>query len=415
MLTKILEKLLKCRRGSAAMLTLAIMAFAVIGGAGVISMLSQSNKQAKSDLEEQMAWYAAEAGYVRARTELLAVGSDWKWLGADIALDESNNIKSSYRVDISRKTVTTGTGGAQTTTYTPIGENETIAAGDTFVVIARGTANGTKKAIRREVTPSSGTSGGGGGDGKPEDKPTETYNYTTPLSKPDALFVTSGKVTVSGQGGNTDINIIGDVYSSHSSNIEQQSNLTGSSHGLPETFATVIPDRVFHSDYWTTPDQYTDSVVIKTSSYTGGVAEGPAVAESNQKITTLVVDGDCTINSGTIKGNVCIIADGDVNINIPVGTDGKKSYLMILANGNVTMNASVNTNSSVMISSHQNAILAPDCAYFDGQIQAKGINNGHGVEVNGKKKTTKTVKFENIVLNNFGLNYINEKQLLVEE
>jgi Tfp pilus assembly protein PilX len=61
---------MRSQRGSMAVVALVMMLFLLIAGFAWLPMLAHENKTAQNDWEEQQAWYAAEAGFVRAKTEL---------------------------------------------------------------------------------------------------------------------------------------------------------------------------------------------------------------------------------------------------------------------------------------------------------------------------------------------------------
>ena len=68
------------KRGSVTVIALVFLLFLAILAGSWIIMMTQEKTNAMTDQKQQQAWYAAEAGYKRALTQIKQKNSDWTWL-----------------------------------------------------------------------------------------------------------------------------------------------------------------------------------------------------------------------------------------------------------------------------------------------------------------------------------------------
>ncbi|WP_455654564.1 pilus assembly PilX family protein [Phascolarctobacterium sp.] len=146
---------MRSQRGSVALIAIVFLLFLTIIGVSWLPLLNTEAQHAKMDSDEQMAWYAAEAGYKRAYAGLKNGDSGylgiWGWLSENFDKPEKlndldNKKKIQYAVIV---TNLQNTGG-----------NITVPDGD-HKITSIGIVNGIRRVIKETVTTSAGTGGGG--------------------------------------------------------------------------------------------------------------------------------------------------------------------------------------------------------------------------------------------------------------
>ena len=166
-----------------AVVALVMMLFLLIAGFAWLPMLAQENKTAQNDWEEQQAWYAAEAGFVRAKTELnnSADGGDWSWLAKSASKADLNAAMISIVDDI-----LTGTKQAKYAVYISpeLSSTDAPTAATEYSITAVGQVNGMQKILKKTITTAASSGGNSGGD--------------TPTA-PDAMVAAGGKIMVHGR------------------------------------------------------------------------------------------------------------------------------------------------------------------------------------------------------------------------
>ena len=68
------------RKGSATVMALLFLLFFTIIGVAWAAMMNMEVTTSSADIDEQQAWYAAEAGVKRAQVEILNKNTNWSWL-----------------------------------------------------------------------------------------------------------------------------------------------------------------------------------------------------------------------------------------------------------------------------------------------------------------------------------------------
>lgn len=392
-------EIMKSQRGSMAVIALVMMLFLLIVGVAWLPMLASENKTAQTDWEEQQAWYAAEAGFVRAKTELnnSKDGSDWKWL----AKSNSKNDLSAALISLSDD-VLTGTKQAAYAVYISpeLANTETPAAATEYTITAVGQVNGIQKILKRVVT--------------------------TAASKTDIILLglvqAGGTVTVE----NSNYNIAGDVYASQKI-IDKTGNQKPTKNGnyvstYQSTIATKIPDSVFlQSNYANlttiTPTGQWNAINIRTSGnylmnwplafnwgylltstsdvtlfvhsanpitfYTTNGIKGPT--DTTKPPLTIIFDNDVIFSGGPVTGNVRILAKGAIDYEV---NGSGNDRIMIASNGYLQLGREMVYG---LLSSNDSIKLKNSCPRFVGQVIAKNnvdIETGNVIFNDIVSKTT---------------------------
>ncbi|MHC1715253.1 MAG: pilus assembly PilX N-terminal domain-containing protein [Acidaminococcaceae bacterium] len=138
-------------RGSAAVISIIFMMFLLIIGIGFMPLMSSEVKHASMDMDEQKAWYAAEAGIKYVKVYQTDAAEIKAILGTDINLSDDSNT-AGYKLTMKDKTdssaVTSATSGF------PVEDK-------TYTVYSEGTSNGVKKVITGDFVFSTSSSSGG--------------------------------------------------------------------------------------------------------------------------------------------------------------------------------------------------------------------------------------------------------------
>ena len=378
-------------RGSAAVISIIFMMFLLIIGIGFIPLMSSEVKHASMDMDEQKAWYAAEAGikYVKAyQNDASLIKAK---LGIGQPLSDENNT-ATYTLTAKDKTDPSLTADFQ-------------AEKNTYIIYSEGVYNGVKKTITGEFVFAKSSSSSGGESGGED---------TVILP---GLIQAGGKVTIK----NSNYNITGDIYTTDSKNFSDKRHDNGAaSHSKVSTslgLKTKIPDSVFNIASYSNLEEVTFVTKVSGSSVeanntplnvnarqpiyitwpigwsaswgsgtfnyqitgeSGGILfinvprnvnsldlNNGIVGPSSGKPLTIILNNssNLTLNT-TFSGNIRVLASG----NITVAAKGKINGLFMLAtNGDITFNAPVEY---AFLSSNSNILLNNSCYLFAGQLQA---------------------------------------------
>ena len=372
---------MRSQRGSMAVVALVMMLFLLIAGFAWLPMLAQENKTAQNDWEEQQAWYAAEAGFVRAKTELnnSADGGDWSWLAKSASKADLNAAMISIVDDI-----LTGTKQAKYAVYISpeLSSTDAPTAATEYSITAVGQVNGMQKILKKTVT-------------------TAASNTGIQLS---GLIQAGGTVTVE----NSNYNIAGDVYASQKI-IDNTGNQNPTKNGnyvstYQSTIATKIPDSVFlQSNYANlttiTPTGQWNAINIRTSGnylinwpldfnwgylltstsdvtlfvhsakpitfYTTNGIVGPT--DTTKPPLTIIFDNDVIFSGGPVTGNVRILVKGAIDYEVN-GSKKDNDIIMVASNGKLQVGREMVYG---LLSSNDSILLKNSCPKFVGQIIAK--------------------------------------------
>ena len=379
---------MKSQRGSMAVVALVMMLFLLIAGFAWLPMLAHENKTAQSDWEEQQAWYAAEAGFARAKTELSnsAEGGDWSWLAASASKADLNAAMISIVDDI-----LTGTKQAKYAVYISpeLSSTDAPAAATEYSITAVGQVNGMQKILQKTVT----TAASSGGD--------------TPTAA-DAMVAAGGEITVHNPW--MKFNSDGTIFTSSKLTVNTNSDASaGNSNwwaALSAKLYTHLPDSMFVypsgtakgyltyggtlnlaanqtvymdslqiTDWQGAHPDYTGSSINvygeagSTVYFTNAVASklvfngitGPSSGEP----LNIIINGDISISNLSFSGNVRIIVNGTLTLG---GGSGSGNF-MFLSNGDITVKQSISSIHNLFLSSDGDIVITGD---FTGQMQAKG-------------------------------------------
>ena len=389
---------MKAQRGSMAVIALVFMMFLLIVGVAWLPMLAQENRTARNDWEEQQAWYAAEAGFVRAKTELnnSKTGGDWSWLAA-----------STSKTDLTAKlqTITddvlTGTKQAQYAVYISPSLATTAApsASTTYTITSVGQVNGVQKILKKTITTAATSTGGG----------TTTPPVTTTPVATSALVAAGGEITVKNpwMHFNSDGTIFTSTFLKVNPNSDASSSNTNWWSSLPSgTLYTHLPTSMFtypsatakgyltyggtlnlaenqtvymdnlqitdwqgaHPAYGSSTFNITGaagSTVYFTSAVASSLKFNGITGPSTGEPLNIIIDGDASFSGLNFSGNVRVIVNGKLTLS---GGSGSGNF-MFLSNGAIDVAQSISSIQNLFLSSDSNITIA---GAFTGQMQAKG-------------------------------------------
>lgn len=389
---------MKSQRGSMAVIALVMMLFLLIAGVAWLPMLAQENKTAQNDWEEQQAWYAAEAGFVRAKTELnnSADGGDWGWLAKSPSKADLQAALQSIADE-----VLIGTKTAKYAVYISpeLTASDIPAASTQYNITAVGWVNGMQKILKETIITANSSGDNGGGD-----TPTAT----------DAMAAASGQITVHDPW--MHFNSDGTIFASTQLKVNPNSDASAGNanwwSSLANTLYTHLPDSMFvypsgtakgYLTYGGTLNladgqtlymdslQITDwqgahpayngsfnitgaagSTVYFTSAVASKLVFNGITGPSSGEPLNIIIDGDADISGLRFSGNVRIIVKGTLGLS---GGDGSGNF-MFLSNGDITVKQSISAIHNLFLSSDGNIKITGD---FTGQMQAKGDIDIFGV------------------------------------
>ena len=377
---------MRSNRGSAAVISIVFMMFLLIIGIGFMPLMNSEVKHASMDMDEQKAWYAAEAGIKYAKAYQNDASEIKAILGTSTGLSEDNNV-AAYQLTMKDKN--DGSPVTSSTSGFPVPDK-------TYIVYSEGTFNGVKKVITEEfVFTTSSTSGGGESGGG-----TSGGNASV---LPGLIHASS--ISISGG------NLTGDLYAvSMSGNNYATYNFHTQSSGYSNSLFTHIQESWFPTLQQVVANQYTkllseygnepktkiknnsnyyinaSSIVDwKGNSYgssgssisTINGASGAVLyvyddlnlyniygSSGGEPFTVVFVNDQETIKNVNVYGNVRILAKNSLKLSGGGQNSGK---IMILTNGNLTLTGwnvvkgFISSNASIVISG----------GGFVGQIMAK--------------------------------------------
>lgn len=415
------------QRGSVALIAIVFLLFLSIIGIAWLPLLSSEAKQARLDSEEQLAWYAAEAGYKYAYAGLKnsSGSNDNYWdqtRGVNIsefAADPSKLVDKVYLNGSSDAAVTYAVG---VTGISDLGGGEYAIASGPHTVTSVGRYNGMTRIITEKIM--TGGSGGSGGIEEGEE------NLTLP-----GLVQAGGTVTVVSDPNHfnlpdIDTDFHGNLYGSNfidSVTGKKFTNNWTQSTGRP-ALKTRLPERLFDKSKYAdlqpfpdgkAPDIYSAKTVVLESGkdyywdftnldeemryLDASKASGRIVFIANNTAgqyldlselkgppsgepVTFVFSGTDPVGlGGTFTGNVRIFAAGDFNFGRSIA-DTAKGLTMIMANGDLNI---VGWIMKGFLSSDKNVQMSADYVFL-GQIQCRG-----------DFKTSQLIQFNDEVLKAF--------------
>ncbi|MDD4721670.1 MAG: hypothetical protein PHR07_02835 [Acidaminococcaceae bacterium] len=382
---------MKSQRGSMAVVALVMMLFLLIAGVAWLPMLAQEHKIVQNDWEEQQAWYAAEAGFVRAKTELnnSADGGDWGWLAKS-----SSNTDLKAAMQSIKDEVLIGTKQANYAVYISpeLTDNDIPAASTGYTITSVGQVNGIQKILRRIVT----TAASSGGDTPTAIEAMVAAGGKITVHNPWMHFNSDGTIFTSAQLTDLNVNPNSDAAASTSNWWGSLSNplythLPDSMFAYPSgtskgylTYGgtlnlaageTVYMDSLQITDWQGAHPAYTGSsiniygqagsTVYFTNAVVSKLAFNGITGPSFGKPLNVIIDGNISISNLNFSGNVRIIVNGTLILG---GGSGSGNF-MFLSNGDITVKQSISSIHNLFLSSDGNINITGD---FTGQMQAKG-------------------------------------------
>lgn len=408
-------------RGSAAVISIVFMMFLLIISVGFIPLMSSEVKHASMDMDEQKAWYAAEAGIKFAKAYANDVDTIKESIGQTIKVISDNDTVQ-YVMKI----------------IDPKDNSPVIASTATFpekdkkyIVYSEGIFNGAKKVITEEMVFAKGSSSGGESGG-------ETGGD---ISSVENSFINAGgRITIADKWITFNVSDDKTIMQSaqlvfpqrtnqwyDDSSYEQtaaKSNWWNKNISLVSSLYTYLPSSLFvnpsgtsqifvtNMNGWvvnlTTNEQgYIDNSSFAVSNpstitlsgqngstlYVKSSAVGKTVfneinGPSSGEPMTIFWDGDLTLSGLRISGNVRILVNGKLTL---AGGSGDGNF-MFMSNGDLTVSQSMSGMKNIFLSSNNNINIS---GAFTGQLQAK---NDIVIQGEGEK-----LVFNSSVLKAFGL------------
>lgn len=384
---------MKAQRGSMAVIALVFMMFLLIIGVAWLPMLAQENQTAQNDWEEQQAWYAAEAGFVRAKTELnnSSTGGEWSWLAASTSKTDLTAKLQNITDD-----VLTGTKQAKYAVYISPSLTATAApaASTTYAITSVGQVNGVQKILKKTITTAATSTG--------------STTTTTPVAT-SAMVAAGGTITVKDEW--MKFNSDGTIFTSTALSVTPNSDASSSNtnwwSSLPSgTLYTHLPASMFVYPSATAKGYLTyggtlnlaenQTVYMDNLQITDWQGAHPAYSNSTFNITgaagstvyftsavasslkfngitgpstgeplNIIIDGDASFSGLNFSGNVRVIVNGKLTLS---GGSGSGNF-MFLSNGAIDVAQSISSIQNLFLSSDSNITIA---GAFTGQMQAKG-------------------------------------------
>ena len=387
---------MQSNRGSAAIISVVFMMFLLIVGIGFMPLMNSEVKHASMDMDEQKAWYAAEAGikYVKAYSaDPAAIKSEIDKITSLSSAGSASTYKLTLKDKTDNSDVTSSTAGFPETDRT-------------YIVKSEGMANEVKKAITEEMifvaSESGGSSGGESGgtalEGVMHAGGTVTFAssgvgsvsggvYATDVTSPDYLKLADNN-QVYKQTGDYYKNLytkISDAWF-----IDENEAKKGNQKLSDKNWEVSVPagDTMYTSSLKNEHKLvgYAGSrlyMYSDTMNYISNIV-GPS-----GDVAPFVIVCENGINKGSlgITGNVVIIANSAVKIT-SWGIYNAKT--MIFSNGDITLSG-IDVYKG-FISSNQN--ITYNGGSFTGQMQARG-----NIQIN----SAGTLTYDNTVLKAYGI------------
>lgn len=413
------KRAMNSNRGSAAIIAIVFMMFLLIIGGSFMPLMSSEIRHASMDMDEQQAWYAAEAGIKFAK----AYANDAKTIKESIGqklkvISDNDSVQYVLKiVDPKDSSVVTST---------------SLKPDKRYMVYSEGIFNGVKKVITEEMVFAKGNGSGGNSGG-------ESGGGTSgDISSVENSFISAGgRITIVDK--DMKFSVSDDKTIMQSSQLifpqrtqqwyddstyeksAAKSNWWNKNTNLASSLYTFLPSSMFVVPSTATriyrPDngafylsngetRYIDNESLKgytEFSVTGASGstlyfkqelplsslkfwgiEGPASGEP----MTIFWDGDLSLSQLAMSGNVRILVNGKLTLS---GGRGKGNF-MFMSNGDLTVSQSMSGMKNIFLSSNNNIYIS---GAFTGQLQAK-----NDIEIKG---TGETVVFDSSVLKAFGL------------
>ena len=401
-------------RGSAAVISIIFMMFLLIIGIGFIPLMSSEVKHASMDMDEQKAWYAAEAGmkYVKAYQNDASLIKDKLEIGQPLSDD---NDTATYTLTVKDKTEPNSTA-------------DFPAENHTYTIYSEGIYKGVKKIITGEfVFAKSSSSGGESGGETSEDVSSIENSFINAggritIADKDMKFLVSDDKTIMQSSQLIFPQRTNQWYDD--STYEQsaaKSNWWNKNTNLASSLYTFLPSSMFAVPGGATriyrPDNGAfnlrdgETCYIDNESLKGNTAFSVTGANSStlyfkQELPlsslkfwgvngptsgdpmTIFWDGDLILSQMAISGNVRILVNGKLTLS---GGSGGGNF-MFMSNGDLTVSQSMSGMKNIFLSSNNNMYIS---GAFTGQLQAK-----NDIVIKG---TGETVVFDSSVLKAFGL------------
>ena len=387
--------MMKSQRGSMAVVALVMMLFLLIVGFAWLPMLANENKTARSDWEEQQAWYAAEAGFVRAKTELSnsAEGGNWSWLAKSASKADLNAAMISIDDDI-----LTGTKQAKYAVYISpeLSSTDVPAAATEYSITAVGQVNGMQKILKKTVTTAASSGGNSGGDTPTATDAMVAAGGEITVHNPWMKFNSEGTIFTSTQVTDLNVNTNSDASAGNSKwwgalYGKLYTHLPDSMFVYPSGTAkgylnyggtlnlaanqTVYMDSLQITDWQGAHPEYSGSsiniygesgsTVYFTNDVLSKLAFNGITGPSSGEPLNIIINGDISISNLSFSGNVRIIVNGTLTLG---GGSGSGNF-MFLSNGDISVKQSISSIHNLFLSSDDNINITGD---FTGQMQAKG-------------------------------------------
>lgn len=413
---------MRSNRGSAAIIAIVFMMFLLIIGGGFMPLMSSEIRHASIDMDEQQAWYAAEAGIKFAKAYAKDADTIKESIDQKLKVISDNDAVQYVLKIVDPKDNLPVT--ASTLTF-PDPDKK-------YVVYSEGIFNGVKKVITEEMvfaksSSSGGNNGGDNGGGTSGDS-----------SSVENSFVNAGgRITIKDKWITFNVSDDKTIMQSEQlifpqrteqwsddSSYEQtaaKSNWWNKNTNLASSLYTYLPSSIFAVPSSATriyrPDngafnlsdgetRYIDNESLKgNTSFSVTGANGSTLyfkqelplssvifwgitGPNSGEPMTIFWDGDLTLSNLSISGNVRILVNGKLTF---YGGSGYGNF-MFMSNGDLTVAQSMSGMKNIFLSSNNDINISGS---FTGQLQAK-----NDIVIQG---TGANLTFDSSVLKAFGL------------
>ena len=389
---------MRSNRGSAAVISIVFMMFLLIIGIGFMPLMNSEVKHASMDMDEQKAWYAAEAGIKYAKAYQNDASEIKAILGTSTGISEDNNA-AAYQLTMKDKT--DGSAVTSSTSGFPVADK-------TYIVYSEGTFNGVKKVITEEFVFATGSSSGGengggstatGLEGLMHAGGTVTFAnggigsvsggvYATDVISPDYL-----KLADNNQVHKQSADYYKSLYTKISSDwfITEKEAIKSSEKLSDNTWEVSVPaGETMYTSKLKNEHKLIGYAGSRLYMYNDTMSYISNIVGPSGDSAPFVIVCENGIDKGNlgITGNVVIIANSAIKITSWGIYDGK---VMIFSNGDIKFLSGLNVYKG-FISSNQNIVY--EGGSFTGQMQARGNIN---VNYSG------AITFDNTVLKAYGI------------
>ena len=398
------------------------MMFLLIIGGSFMPLMSSEIKHASMDMDEQQAWYAAEAGIKFAKAYANDVDTIKESIGQKLKVISDND-----SVQYVLKIVDPKDSSAVTST--------SLKPDKRYMVYSEGIFNGVKKVITEEMVfvkgnGSGGNNGGDNGGGTSGDISSVENSFISAggritIVDKDMKFSVSDDKTImqssqlifpqrtqqwyddstyeksaaKSNWWNKNTNLASSLYTylpssmfAVSSGTSQMfaNDMNGWSINLATNEKGYIDNSSFDTSNTNTINlsgQSGSMLYVKSSAVGKTVINGITGPTSGEPMT-IFWDGDLKLSGLSIINNVRILVSGKLTLANGRGTGN----FMFMSNGDLTVEPNMSGMKNIFLSSNNNIYIS---GAFTGQLQAK-----NDIEIKG---TGETVVFDSSVLKAFGL------------